>query len=146
MDGYLKDYYQLYSENYHTNINNIVEPSGRYINSGDSIGINSHIRKTYQHDELTKTIITNLNDQLESVVDNYIADEQPYMTVPVPTKKLSYRSSLTSWNGSSSANMILEDVFDVSYFGSDPWTSTSIQDMMLFRGSFLNIRSVNELS
>jgi hypothetical protein len=72
MDGYLKSYQALYSDEYHKNINDLVEPSGRYINSGDKIGINSHIWKTYQHDELTKTIITNLNDQLEKTVDDLI--------------------------------------------------------------------------
>lgn len=145
MDGYLKDYYELYSEEYHTSVNNLVEPSGRYINSWDKIGINSHIWKTYQHDELAKTIILNLNDHLESVVDNYIDEQKPYMTMPVATKKLGYRSR-PSRNGSKSQNMILEDVFDVSYFGSDPWTSESIQDIMLFRGTFLNIRDVSKLS
>lgn len=146
MDGYLKDYYKLYSEEYHTSVNNLVEPSGRYINSGDKIGINSHIWKTYQEDELAKTIILNLNDQLESKIDTLIESEKLYMTVPVPTKRLTYRSNPSSSCGSHTNDMILEDIRDVSYFGTDPWTSSTIQDMMIFRWSFLNLTWVASLS
>jgi hypothetical protein len=145
MDGYPKDYHELYSDEYHTSVNDAVEPSGRYINSGDKIAINSHIWKTYQHDELTKTIITNLNDQLESRVDTLIESEKLYMTVPVPTKKLAYRDA-THKRGSKTVNLILDQVFDVSYFGSDPWVSDVIQDMMIFRWSFLNLTWVASLS
>jgi len=144
MDGYLKTYPQLYSEEYHTNINNLVEPSGRYYNSGTIVGINSHIRKTYQQDELAKTIIINLNDQLEAAADNLIKSEKMYMTVPVPTKKLKYRPP-TLARCATVRGMILDEVIDVSYFGSDPGTSVNIQDMMIFRGTFNNLVTVKEL-
>ena len=122
----------MYSDTYHSMINDIVQPSGRYYNSGDQIGINSHIWKIYQHDELTKTIITNLNDQLEASLDNSIDRVKPYMHVPVPTKVLSYRKP-TLREQVPINQLILANLYDVSYFGSDPLASSSIQDMMLFR-------------
>jgi len=146
MDWYLKDYYELYSDEYHASINDMVLPSGRYYNSWDRVGINSHIWKTYQHDELTKTIITNLNDQLESSLDQSIDEIQAYMYVPIPTKMLSYRRPTTSILGAPLDGLVLANLYDVSYFGSDPLTSNNIQDMMIFRWTFLNLTWSTSLS
>jgi hypothetical protein len=171
VDGFIKDYLELYWTSYFDSKENRLSLWWRYIDNSkfkiqnstwsQSVNwelwtvnwfVNDHITMTSKWDEISKQLMANVNTKMEKALDDKIEQEWYAMNVVVPTRiEIPAVNLLTAawwpvglllW-----AAWLFKKVktFEVYYFGLPAEQLQNAEDFWIYRGTFNNIRSLPKL-
>ncbi|HMY80233.1 MAG TPA: hypothetical protein PK048_00105 [Candidatus Absconditabacterales bacterium] len=150
VEGFTKDYLELYGTSYFSSKEKRLALGGRYINvskhetgTGDNFDYKTqstktglvlgyaddHITLTTKHDEITNQLFLDLNTKIEKAIDDRIEVQGYSMNVILPTR----------------INTEDSNMYEVYYFGLPAELARYASDLSIYRGTFNNIRSIPKL-
>ncbi|WP_213348475.1 FG-GAP repeat domain-containing protein [Candidatus Vampirococcus lugosii] len=122
VESLFKSYNEVFGQTYFSQMRDNVLASGRW----DTEDLGSHVDKIFVQDQTSQEFLYSINESLESAVDEQVAEEEYYMTIPVPS-------------------FYIEDEFEEDkkefenfYFGKALTEIISAQDFSIFNGKFGN--------
>ncbi|MEF2175404.1 MAG: hypothetical protein V3575_02935, partial [Candidatus Absconditabacteria bacterium] len=129
------DYEGLFGEDLLTRMRDNILSTGRW----DESQLDYHIKYSTIKDNLATYILTEYNKILEKTIDSKVQTDKIYMKLPV-------FSSYELHQLNSCALMIPKERYENFYFGKNLKDINSAQDFSIYRGHYLNIDSIDQLS
>ena len=148
VDGFMKNYIELYGLAYFETKEKRLSLWGRYVGGTSGAKADDHITMVSKRDEISKQLLMDVNTKLEQAVDNKIEQEGYAMNVIVPTrievpKNGSTVVNILLWAASSLLKKV--KTYEIYYFGLPAELLRNAEEFGIYRGTFNNIRSLGKL-
>jgi hypothetical protein len=85
IDGYMKEFVQLFSEKYYSDKENNLKLGGRYVDGLSGSVVDSSSKMITYYDETSKQLLGNINSLLENIVDQQINKQEYSQNIIIPS-------------------------------------------------------------
>ena len=149
VDGFMKNYIELYGLAYFETKEKRLSLGGRYVGGTSGAKADDHITMVSKRDEISKQLLLDVNTKLEKAIDDKIEQEGYAMNVIVPTRievPKNGSNFLDIALGAASSLLKKVKTYEVYYFGLPAELLRSAEEFGIYRGTFNNIRSLGKLN